>query len=194
LVFDATTVTTYTVANSLTAGVTTPAFTVEFWCQIDAATGTAQFLLTKNWRIFVNHPSGLSIEFDGPGETGNIQLAGYSLGVPFHAAFSYNPTGGVLTSYLNGVQYSQYTGVADMGGALVSGLYVGSQNPYLLNGKIGQIRIWNGVRTQAEIAANMRKVMPTGTANLVSQWVEFPAGNTSFPNSGSDTTPITLGT
>lgn len=89
-----------------------------------------------------------------------------------HVAVTYSSTAKELKIYVDGVLQSRAT--ADHGAVnLATGFYVGrsySLNRYWM-GDICEVRVWNVVRTQEEIAANKYEIIdPASATGLVAYW------------------------
>lgn len=175
---------------------TTAGFTVEGWVMCnDLASPSAlpQGVIKKtvpagsDWSFeFVSGPA-LRF-FSTSGFNVQIALSASDSSTPFHFAFAYDSVAQTLTAYKNGVQQAQTTAVTDMGGtANTSALYLGSRaGLFGLNGTVGGVRIWNGALSSATLLTNWQTRLASGTANMLSQWWDFPAGQIgSFINSGS---------
>jgi len=110
-----------------------------------------------------------------------------------HICLTYNKDAGgtdELKLYLNGTQ----SATGDYATAISTNnnnLLLGDMAGFI--GKMDEIRIWNDVRTQAEIRENMHRIVtPASESNLVAYWKLNQSSGTSAPDSkGSNTGTLT---
>lgn len=97
-----------------------------------------------------------------------------STGVWYHVAVTHNTSSGACTVYIDGV--SAGTGSTVGGADATSGkVYVGAFGDHAVtnlpfNGRISLARVWNTVRSQAQIDANKCNVFGTATTNMQAEW------------------------
>jgi len=115
-------------------------------------------------------------------------------GVWYHVAVTYDATTDIMSLYKNGVLVA--SGDADnVGGAPAyseTELYIGTYNNgggpggFLFDGQIDEVRIWNIVRTQAEIAASQSCIL-TGDEPGLLAYYNFDQGVAGGTNTGVTT-------
>ncbi len=119
-----------------------------------------------------NYPGQLQVviaKFKYPGRSAAKVLP---LGKWVHVAVTYSSTAKKVKIYVNGALQSEET--ADHGAVnLASAFYVGrsySLERYWM-GDISEVRVWNVIRTEEEIAANRYEIAsPTTATGLVAYW------------------------
>jgi hypothetical protein len=87
-----------------------------------------------------------------------------------HLALTYN--GSVMIIYLNGIEIQRLDANGTINNHL-NELFIGSTGGTheFVNGNISLVKLWNKALTPGEINESMWKFYPSGTANLVEQWV-----------------------
>ncbi len=108
-----------------------------------------------------------------------------------HIAFVYDPSNTYAKVYINGVEVSYTVTSGAISSVLVNNtndINLGrrSTNQYYLKGSLDEFRIWNVVRTQAEIQAGMFNVVSPSATGLVSSY-SFDNGIASGTNTGITT-------
>jgi probable HAF family extracellular repeat protein len=111
-----------------------------------------------------------------------------------HLAFVCNPIGidslGSVELYVNGVLQDSIVGV-NIALPLDRIGYDDSGYPDYMKGLLDEVRIWNVVRTQAQIQADMNHSLPVPQANLVGYWrFDEGSGTCARDSSGQDNTGI----
>ncbi|QLE54021.1 hypothetical protein FD724_40135, partial (plasmid) [Nostoc sp. C057] len=155
----------------------TAAYTIEAWINVDTAAsemtiiskwnggvnGSYRFFLDSQKKLGINHNvAPWAIVSSGIVPTGKFN----------HIAATYN--GSIVSFYING----QPAGTGTLGGStdnatnVLIGAYHNQYNPSasFFKGKMGEVRIWNKARTQAEIQADMNQRLVGTEANLVGYW------------------------
>jgi hypothetical protein len=130
---------------------------------------------------------GLRAGGSGSVVTFNLATGGVTPGAWHHFAATFNGTSRVLTIYIDGVQRAQGT-LAFTSPGNTQPLIVGRSGATgeYFPGKIDDFRIWNVVRTGAEIAANYQTEFGVPPAGLVSNWrFNEGSGSTAFDNAGA---------
>src|SRR5262245_61278726 len=116
----------------------------------------------------------------------------------YHVAMVFDDTANTLTSYLNAVQDQQITGMTGTftpGFEAIGNFDVGTY-PNFVNGRVAAVKLYTGVLTANEIAAEMRSYLPLRTANLHS-WLplrDVGEQGTNYGGTGNFTAAGTLTT
>ena len=192
--------------SSLNFGTSTN-FTIEAWILLDGAVGDYAGIAAKGevdintgeWYGYqlvivgqkiageIKSPNGFLGTFNGL--IGTSSLLDYKW---HHVAMSVNRSTGNVKLYVDGKIETDVTNTDAIGGDLNNNaaLLIGSErdkNRYI-NGLIDEVRLWNVVRTEAEIKANMFKEIGTHT-NLKSYYKMSDGSGTSLTdNSGNSNT------
>ncbi len=136
---------------------------------------------------------------------GNFDLYSYNwtpiVGVWYHVALTIdvgNPSATTFEFFINGVSVGNGTAIVNNNLSAINNstasFVIGRQDGIAsyFDGLIEEVRVWNDVRTQAEIATNMfTKLVPANEANLVGYWrfendyLDETANNNDLTSSGS---------
>ena len=158
-----------------------PSYTVEAWIRLNGHGNNVVFSQFKDFsggdlRMTVNNQGKLSgflrnfIEGNWVYSTGTVPLNVWT-----HVALSYD--GQKMKLYINGVKDSEFDGntVAPNGTAH---LYAGGTEDGTLgfNGRLSDLRVWDTVRTDEEIAANYASRLTGAEPHLQGYW---PLGQSS---------------
>ncbi|CAH1746723.1 protein of unknown function [Thauera humireducens] len=154
--------------------VASQAFTLETWVKFTDLEGV-QFIAGKGFEQMELHTNGNALRFIPTGsawvDTGAVLVTGEWM----HIAATYNAATDVSEIYINGVKVTTQdnnstadAALADTASAYQLGLRGGATSP--LNGAIAEYRIWDDVRTAAEIRDNMSISLQGDEANLVALW------------------------
>ena len=176
-------------------------FTVELWIKLDAPTSDWQAVLDKgrytdlsDWYIITNNnkDNQLIMGYDyftnvnEQQEQNQIFLNLNDLNW-HHVAFSYDKTNFKWTAYLDGVSKGTFTKEYT---PTPNSILLGNNN---FNGgskvELNELRIWNNVRTENEIIANMNSVIsnPNGESNLLSYYkFDETSGKTIVDSKGNN--------
>jgi Concanavalin A-like lectin/glucanases superfamily len=194
------------VVNAFAAMSALTNFTLEFWANETA--GQSAF------ESFFQFKNNSSVSFSGmandnPGNTGNVnfsvQYSGddafagnsgsvFTLGSWTHFAAVHNATSKTVSVYINGALMSTSfagTGTGTLDGFVNAILYIANDGgTSFANTSFACIRLWNTVRTVAEIVANKNYYLdPTQeSAALVANWNFNQGSGTSVPNTVSSGT------
>jgi hypothetical protein len=115
-----------------------------------------------------------------------------SVGVWYHVAVTYDAATTTMRLYKNGVQVSSNTAVPAYTGG--NGVRLGSYNGNnSLGGSLDEVRVWNIVRTQAQISSNMSCQLTSIPAGL-QQYYRFNQGIAGGNNVGLTTLTDVAGT
>lgn len=146
-------------------------WTIECWFRPNVASTSVQYIFGDST---ANNPSSFRVFLGGVAGTGVFLRTGWPdinvvpafpvnvAGLWTHLAVSQDTTAGVITGYINGQQITQ---VGTTGPNLLAGSnfriggYTGSNS---WNGAIDEFRVWNVVRTPAEIGAYWNSEIGTG--------------------------------
>lgn len=160
-------------------------FTIEFKVRPDATLSAAAGLCTLfDWHaagtnrdatgavsIALDLPSGRLV-MQVPGVDTNLCAGTPALGEWSHAAFTYAAQARCMTLFLDGVQQGVYSNVVmrDIFAATNAVICLAaSDSPVPFSGKLSEFRIWNAVRTQAELVAARDGVSATAGGLLMCQ-------------------------
>jgi|GEM_PF-1695309 len=144
--------------------------TIEAWVRHSDLTGTAQRYITVKPELAVLRMNGGSLHFYVKQSDGTLEgLTADVLATDewLHVAGTYD--GANLKLYLNGVLVAGDT--ATVGGFYTpTGEFDISANGESMHGCIDEVRLWNVVRTQAQIQANRFAYVSTTSSGLVAYW------------------------
>ncbi|HYK97829.1 MAG TPA: N,N-dimethylformamidase beta subunit family domain-containing protein [Candidatus Acidoferrales bacterium] len=123
----------------------------------------------------------------------NRSLAGVTANAWHHAAATFASATRQLTLYLDGVQVAQATlgGAASAGNTLPLEIGRNGSTGMFWQGKLDDVRIWNVVRTAAQISAGYQGERSTAPAGLVANW-QFDEG--AGASAGDLVTPVDAAT
>ncbi|MCP4687606.1 MAG: LamG domain-containing protein [Desulfobacterales bacterium] len=157
-------------ANAL--GLIDKSFTAEAMIRIDDFKGGDETVLGTDSRgrdrglHLVLRNRKLYMGFYGNDLAGRTML---SAGVWYHVAYRYNKKKKEQAVFLNGVLDNRGAGHAPFKGDY--NVHIGRwANGHYFNGYIDEVRIWNSVRTDAEINNNQRKRIGVSEKNLKALW------------------------
>jgi hypothetical protein len=144
--------------------------TIEAWVKIGGTT-TANTILNKGGSSF-DYQLGILTStakpfFRGPSSQASSNLV-IPVGVWTHLAVTSNGT--TATFYMNGVPEAPISSAVALGSSS-NEMRIGKGNADAGSGKIDELRLWNVVRTAAEISANMcNKWVPNNATGLLAKW------------------------
>lgn len=123
----------------------------------------------------------------------SVSGTGLSTGTWYHLAFTCAGTGaGQLLAYLNGVLDITHSGNA---GPSAGRIEIGNDlDSEFLNGRAAAIKIYSAVLTAAEIAQEMRQILPLRTANLNGYYPLFSTDDDEIDFSGAGNNWTVTGT
>lgn len=171
----------------------TNSFTVEAWCRVSAdasdflknlvrvSSGSGGTL--RQWRLsyqtnFTTNITSLRMDLKN-GATNVISTISLTIpfGTWFHYAVAVDRVTNVLRIYLDGTEVAVRSIAAFAGLSASSGTQAGLLIDECV-AAIDDVRIWNVLRSQADISANMSAPLsnPSGEANLVAYW-KFDEGS-----------------
>lgn len=151
-------------------------FTVEFWAR-PTATGVDQVVVSQGMdpqeALFIGFTTANRMRFNINGQEVTTNAAVPNITDWNHYAVVYNKDLNEAYLYQNGVLLNggSVNLAATYGGS--SKLYFGKQMPQdaqHYTGNLHEVRIWNRIRTAADITSNFNKVLNTNTAGLVHNW------------------------
>lgn len=172
-------------------------FTIETWANYESTSGgyiisTEGHDGTKGAHGFALRTSGSKVELSlgANGSWPNIKsTADIVLNTWMHIAVTYSPT--EMKMYINGVEDASVAVTTPMVASDQS-LSIGEGSMWKdrrFTGKLSDMRFWNVVRTQAQIAASMSSSLTGTEAGLVANWkMDEDAGNTVADITGNHTT------
>ena len=103
----------------------------------------------------------------------------------FHVAASWKQSTGEMKLYINGIQEATSSGSTNLRTAptrIVMGLKQTNDRPY--NGSLDEVRIWNEVRSQVQIQANMAKELTASSEPNLLAYYTFNQGIANGTNTG----------
>ncbi|RMH74344.1 MAG: LamG domain-containing protein, partial [Gemmatimonadetes bacterium] len=147
----------------------TESFTLEFWFR--AAANRAQGMFRKGFRVMMNDANGV-IEFDTPGNIGNLTSNPTTIGEWNHVAVTFDAASQTAKLYLNAALQDSATGITSMNGASGEALKIGTDGSSYFQGNIDDVRLWNVARSQADIARHKGRTVETFEVDngLVGYW------------------------
>lgn len=195
-------------------------FTFEAWIkleQLPSVAGTSFIIFDKEdtagdqrcyrWYLDTTDTFFLTINDDGTNtishyryKKSNVSLGASDVGVWVHTAVSFTPTS-TAVFYKNGVN----VGATDVSGTGVTGIFNSSASfkigsiqlsgtpSWFFDGKIDEARVWNDIRTDAEIVDYKGEILNGTEANLVGYWrfendlLDETANNNDLTNNNSAT-------
>ena len=92
----------------------------------------------------------------------------YSANTWTHIAATFNSSGGSMKIYINGVLDPNSTTSSISGNS--ARLLIGATTSNYFNGQLDEIRLWNTVRTETQIQANMCQKLTGSETNLIGYW------------------------
>jgi hypothetical protein len=105
-----------------------------------------------------------------------------------HIAITYQS--GTVKAYLNGTLKQTYTGSGTIGDALtitndfrIGGRQWGGQS---FQGSMDEVRVWNTVRSQTQIASSLYTTLPANTAGLIGYWQMDEGSGTTVVDASSN--------
>ena len=138
----------------------------------NGSTGTALYL--DNGRIAAGH---------GPTFTQTLDATPLVAGTWYHVAVTFNAATGAMNLYKNGVVVSSATAPAYTETVQELGRFIGT---FYFNGAIDEVRVWNLVRTPAEIAASANCQLNGQETGLIAYY-NFNEGVAGGTNTGVTT-------
>jgi hypothetical protein len=159
--------------NTNIGGNTTPAFSMESWCKPSYTGANYQYIMSKGG-TGLDIETGTSLRFILV-NTG-LETKVTRIAIPasqrnrwYHLVGTFDGTD--LRLYLDG-SLVHTVNSATPAYVYTNNIFLGDRdsrnNPY--SGRIGLSRYWNRALTQQEIQANMFRVLPASTPNLIEQW------------------------
>jgi len=190
----------YTTAPSTGVNLANSSFTIELWAQ-RSRTNTEEYLVSIGTNETANNilhigfrdTNQFTASFFGGNDLNTT--ATYTDADWHHYAVTYDATTNQRTIYRDGVQVAQDIAPADFqgSGAIELGRLSSSTTPSnYFQGSMDDVRIWNTVRTEAQIQANLYRQFGPSTTGLLANWqFNEGTGTTSSDLSGGDNT-VTL--
>lgn len=175
------------------------AFSVEMMVNIIRMSATTTPLLSyavngnaNEVLIELRHDGFMRIHIDGNYVDTDILTISLIDGLSHHLAFTWDATTGALSVYVDGDE--AWDGTLSAGGSVTSGgtLVFGQEQDWVgggyynretFQGTMGEIRIWDDVRTAQEINDNAFGSISAPASNLQHNWVVDPSDTTSVSDS-----------
>ncbi len=155
-------------------------YTKEVWINPASFTGFPNILSGTGTAIFLN-AGRLAAGHSSGGFTQILDAATLTAGTWVHVAVTYDAGTGTMRLYKNGVLTQTATSVPTYTEPLLEiGRYSGANN---FNGSIDEVRLWNTVRTGAEISGSMSCELTGDEPGLVAYY-NFNQGNAGGANAG----------
>lgn len=176
-------------------------FTVEFWMNTTTtASGGTQWYngngivdaevggVTDDWgTAIVNNKLAFGVGSLGGSDVTLISSSVINTGNWVHVAASWKQSNGEMKLYINGNPEGTTTGSTHLRNVPRITLGELQTNIQRYNGSIDEVRIWNEVRSQAQVQANMNNELnPSAQTNLAAYYT-FNQGIASGTNSGLNT-------
>lgn len=190
------------ISENLDNGITE--YTIEAWVKWSPTnTNDVEFICAKNFENMELHTGGGA----GPNgirfiPTNGVWLDAYNVlpvNVWTHIAAVYKPSISLAKMYINGLEVplisngpnSVSTQVATSSAWFRLGRR--QDGNYHFKGEIDELRVWNKVRTQSEIYAEMRKALDVSQQTGLLAYFDFNVGSSGGNNSGLTTLPDLTG-
>lgn len=148
-------------------------FTVEYWTRRDENTGSCVYVSSGSWAT----DRGFHILHNLDGGWLRFGFFNDDLTVPIsidndwhHHAFTYETGTRQMKMYVDGVMVGSRTTYAEYQGTGATRIGIHINNNDKLDGAMDELRIWNTVRSEAEISACMSSCLDGGETGLVSYW------------------------
>lgn len=170
--------------------------TAEFWIRTTSVYGgsvwyDSQWILDKDVPGFSTPDWGIAVSQGRITSSMGSGVSPINNGAWHHVALVRNATSGQLTIYIDGIQdATTFPGFTSIGNTLA--LIVGSENgvggplAHAYSGDLDELRIWNVVRSQSEIQANMAVPLTGNETGLVGYW-DFNEGSGQIVHDKSQT-------
>jgi hypothetical protein len=143
-------------------------WTIEMWLRLDQDSSGYPFRFQgSSFRFWYSTSSGLQLLSTGGTPSTTIFVTTPALGVWQHVAISYDSTAQEMIVYVDGVVDSVNPRTASASGELVVGSYSSTSTRWY--GALDEFRVWNKVRSQAEIQALMQLELPPVVSTLLGQ-------------------------
>jgi len=187
-------------------------FTVEAWIKLEQLPTTAEsaFTIVSKYRtsatalrsyVVMLYPTDkLDIFYSNDGtnttriETDAVIVDSNDVGKWVHIACAVDVSAKSAAIYKNGtlvassLEAGTQTSIQDNASVFCIGAN-NEGNSDLFDGKIDDVRLWNDIRTATEIRENMNIIVPSDSANLVSNWL-LNTDYTDETSNGNDLTPV----
>lgn len=194
---------TDTVSLSITGDMT-----IEFWYKPESApaTDTNQSLISKytgvgnqrSYRAFYQDSAGtkrlvFQVSSDGTAITDGLFNYTLTPGTWYHLAFVYTASTGTVEMYVN-------TSSIGTDATLATSVYNGTANFQIgqdpdgqADGLIDDVRVWNDIRSGAEITANYQTELTGTEANLQGYWKCNEGSGTNLNDETANANDLTIG-
>ena len=191
-----------TATTNVTIG-DTDKITVEAWFKVNQLPSGSEpdFIITRqnDWQVFVVNEGGQlkvrgRIRKDFSGIWPDVTSNAISPNTWYHVAFTADSStsSGEMKIYINSELQNTTNfnrtglGLTDNNSIISIGAFDNYSTPNrFFNGQISDIRVWNSVRTQAEINANIDQTLSTDSSLLVYQKLNEGSGSSYSDSSGN---------
>jgi hypothetical protein len=154
------------------------AFTLEGWIYLDTTAGNQVFFGQHFGGFIWSNGGSLRFELRNATNTawrGNPQDGGVAVPLSaqtwYHVAGTFGGAGTSMKLYLDGQLVSETSVIPDNPWNPVEDFYIGSwDNKRFLKGKVEELRVWNRVRTEAEIRENMNQTLHGCESSLLAYY------------------------
>lgn len=194
------------IGDSLSRALAQSDFTIEMWIKVRSNSSDPVFLGNKNWAsgsntgiIWCRYANNtLRFNFRAAGRTRKDLNLTLDYAKWNHIAVTVKRNGNI-TAYVNGVQNGSPVSIAsDSGYSIDAGLpfRLGADGnaAYPIDGDMDEVRIWNTVRSVADIRTDMCRKLGGAEANLMAYYRLDETGGTTITNSAATSTGFFNGT
>lgn len=179
-------------------------WSTEAWIKQESNTGADQTIVSKyngstsGFIFYIDNAGKINTFGNNAGSASSItSVQSIPTGIWTHVAATTDLSGASFNCYINGcsvpvVRTGANTAINQAGNLNIGNYAAGS---FYFDGKISDVRIWNAVRTGAQIRDNMNQQLTGSETNLVGYWKFNGNGNDSTSNAnnltatGTGTTP-----
>jgi hypothetical protein len=167
------------VAASVTGIVFTDDYTLEAWIKPESMTGAWQYIVGRRsaapgFALALTNLNQLATwGNNGAAEDSVSSYQSVPVGEWSHVAATMDLSGSIVALYINGIAVPYtYSNTAAASISQAGDLRIGSNSTgtETFDGKISEVRMWNVVRTEAQIRANMGQPLTGVEAGLVGYW------------------------
>ena len=148
--------------------------------------GEAPYMVGIAWNQLF---AGVRTGFQSNSVFYNLTQAGVTANAWHHVAVTYNDSTSVITMYLDGTQVGQgAVPPSAVGNGFPLSIGRNGTTGHYWNGKLDDVRIWSGMRTPAQITANMGNEYIGAPNGLVGNWRFNEGSGTTINDYAGDAT------